>query len=134
MSEITSVMVKIPELFTKENKKFFIPGFQREFVWTDEDVKDMFDDFDEDTDDFSMESSDLSGYLLGNIVLIESDKNYIVVDGQQRLTVLSLIYKAIIDKYGALMSSTNSMDVDKTEELAGKRINAKKIIYFIKDS
>ncbi|WP_204121176.1 MULTISPECIES: DUF262 domain-containing protein [Levilactobacillus] len=99
MTEIVSKMFALSETFDLENiTQFTIPEFQREFVWTDEDIIQLFLDFEEDTNNFTTKSNTLSGYLLGNIVLIQSDQNennFIVVDGQQRLTVLTLIYRAI---------------------------------------
>src|SRR5690625_706957 len=86
----------------KNDSIFKIPDFQRDFVWDKNEVNKLFDDFSEDTNDFT----DLSGegYLLGNIVVIQSDSNNRlvkeVIDGQQRLTVLSLLFyslKRLID-------------------------------------
>lgn len=95
--EIVSEMKTISAVLFDDTNEFYIPDFQRNFVWGREEVLKLFDDFQEDTDGFSMESTSLEGYLLGNIVLIASEDSNkkIVVDGQQRLTTLSLISKAI---------------------------------------
>lgn len=99
MDEIDSNMTSLSHIFTLEDKvKYIIPEFQREFVWTNENIIQLFLDFEEDTDNFRKNTDTLSGYLLGNIVLIRSkttSNSFIVVDGQQRLTTLTLIYRAI---------------------------------------
>jgi len=99
VQEIVSEMKTIHDILLKDSTTYFIPYFQRDFVWNSEDVKQLFDDICNDTDDFSIESDNLEGYLLGNIVLIDDpEKNQKqVVDGQQRLTTLTLIAKALFD-------------------------------------
>ncbi len=97
--EIVSEMKPISAVLFDNSNEFYIPDFQRNFVWGKEEVLKLLDDFQEDTDGFSAESATLEGYLLGNIVLIASEDSNkkIVVDGQQRLTTLSLISKAIVN-------------------------------------
>lgn len=91
---------EIKEIINVFNNNFIyeIPDFQRDFVWGEAEVQQLFRDFNEDTNNFQIEIKDSDGYLLGNIVLIE-DKEHpnkkIVIDGQQRLTTLSLLYKAL---------------------------------------
>lgn len=94
---ITSEIQSIFNVFNN-NHVYEIPDFQRDFVWGEDEVNQLFKDFNEDTEDFTKESSLLDGYLLGNIVLINNDANTtnkIVIDGQQRLTTLSLLYKVL---------------------------------------
>lgn len=91
---------EIQSIFNVFNNDYIyeIPDFQRDFVWGEEEVTQLFKDFNEDTEEFTKESSLLDGYLLGNIVLINNDHqpaNKIVIDGQQRLTTLSLLYKVL---------------------------------------
>lgn len=95
--EIDSYMHNLNKVFLEENKNFHIPDFQRDFVWTDEEANELFKDFSEDSNNFETETSQLQGYLLGNIVLIDSGSKSLVVDGQQRLTTLSLIFKALYE-------------------------------------
>lgn len=81
----------IEDLFNKQ-KKYYIPSLQRNFVWQSNDVKDMLDDFVNDTKDFD----DIkNNYLFGSILLITKNEKFDIVDGQQRLTVLSLLLKYI---------------------------------------
>lgn len=90
-------MNNLNEVILNNNKTFHIPDFQRDFVWTSEEADELFQDFEEDTNSFQTETSNLQGYLLGNIVLIDAGERWLVVDGQQRLTTLSLTFKALFE-------------------------------------
>lgn len=97
MSEIASSMKTLKEIFNTRDV-FRIPEFQRNFVWGEEQIDTLFNDFAEDTNEYKTKIEDLSGYLLGNIVLIgrETAKGeYEVIDGQQRLTTLTLLFCAL---------------------------------------
>lgn len=94
---ITSEISQILNVFNN-NYIYEIPDFQRDFVWGRVEIDRLFQDFSEDTEGFTAEVKNLDGYLLGNIVLINNstqDTHKIVIDGQQRLTTLSLLYKAL---------------------------------------
>lgn len=74
-------------------KSFFIPAYQRGFRWNRQQVKELLDDLCE------FASSDAKGvYCLQPIVVRKrKEKEYEVIDGQQRLTalwLLSICYKA----------------------------------------
>ena len=97
MAEITSLMKDIKGILDNKNQ-FVIPDFQRSFVWTEKEVETLFSDFKEDTDNYTDRLDTLPGYLLGNIVLISNENNptrFDVIDGQQRLTTLTLIFCAL---------------------------------------
>lgn len=97
MAEITSIMKNIKGILDNKNQ-FVIPDFQRSFVWTEKEVETLFSDFSEDTNDYTDPINMLPGYLLGNIVLISSEEKptvFDVIDGQQRLTTLTLIFCAL---------------------------------------
>lgn len=116
MSKIEANLLSTKNIFTEPNDvKFIIPSFQRRFAWTRDNVKDMFNDFYVDSNNYSFEStSELDGYLLGSIVLIDLDNksSYEVVDGQQRLITLSLIYKCIANRYKLMLENKGNIDVD----------------------
>ena len=66
---------------------FKIPVFQRPYSWTTEEVSELLDDL-----LFAMERDDKEPYFLGCIVLIKGENpESFVVDGQQRLTTLSML-------------------------------------------
>ena len=68
---------------------FEIPLYQRPYAWTVEQVDELLDDLLS-----AMDRDAQSPYFLGSIVLIknEGDSRSAVVDGQQRLTTLSMLF------------------------------------------
>jgi hypothetical protein len=68
---------------------FFIPPYQRDFSWTQENVDDLLDDIDETIDTGT-------SHYIGTFILSKGDNRYIIVDGQQRLTTLTLLLNAIV--------------------------------------
>lgn len=107
MAKVEATLFNIKSIFQNpRSTKFKIPSFQRRFVWNRDNVLDMFDDFAEDSNNYTFETTDeLNGYLLGSIVFIDSNNSsgYIVVDGQQRLTTLTLIFKCMANRYKKLI-------------------------------
>lgn len=119
---ILSVMKPIADILMNNSTPYFIPDFQRNFVWGEKEAAELWEDIKADTNVFQKETNELEGYLLGNIVLIQDDINNrkIVVDGQQRLTTLSLmglalqkiIQKKFINAEGTAPASAYSMISD----------------------
>ena len=108
MAEITSIMKDIKGILDNKNQ-FVIPDFQRSFVWTEKEVETLFSDFKEDTDNYTDRLDTLPGYLLGNIVLISNENNptrFDVIDGQQRLTTLTLIFCALNNLFKDIAEET----------------------------
>jgi uncharacterized protein with ParB-like and HNH nuclease domain len=89
----------IEKFFDDNKKQYIIPVYQRNYDWTPEDCKILFDDvlyaFDNDILHF-----------IGSIYVIhKSEKNnnitpIIIVDGQQRITTIYLLLKALLDAAG----------------------------------
>lgn len=77
---------------------FVIPEYQRPYAWGDEEVVQLFDDLWE----FSKERITPHGeksYFLGSIVFYENEKGEKeIIDGQQRITSLLLLLRAIYAK------------------------------------
>lgn len=73
-----------------------IPSYQRPYAWTEEEAGDLFDDL----HDFFADEPDDEQYFLGSIVLVkEEDKPHAeVIDGQQRLTTLTILLAAMASK------------------------------------
>jgi len=77
-----------------KKEKFVIPEYQRPYAWTDEEVQTLFDDLVE----YTQERMD-SPYFLGTIVSYTNDnKEQEIIDGQQRITTLCLLLRAIYTK------------------------------------
>lgn len=81
-------------LETGKEKKFIIPEYQRPYAWSDEQIQVLFDDLVEYT-----VNNNESTYFLGTIVAYENDdKAQEIIDGQQRITTLLLLLRAIYSK------------------------------------
>ena len=66
--------------------KYQVPRFQRDYAWTDEQWSDLWQDIDEVITDSEEE------HYMGYLVLQRVDeKTFIIIDGQQRLTTITLI-------------------------------------------
>jgi len=73
-----------------DNHIYEIPKYQRPYSWTEDNVGELVSDV---ADAFE---NNLTEYFIGSIITIEkSKKNYDVVDGQQRLTTITLIFAAL---------------------------------------
>jgi len=76
---------------------FRIPGYQRPYAWTTDQARDLYEDLIGFMSTKPGDVEDMPPYFLGSIVLIKSETspNADVVDGQQRLTTLTLLLSAI---------------------------------------
>ena len=77
---------------------FVIPEYQRPYAWGDDEINTLFDDIWE----FSIERTKPDGpktYFLGSIVSFENEKGEKeIIDGQQRITSLFLLLRAVYSK------------------------------------
>ena len=93
MTEIKASQQNLNHVFS--NAYFFeIPTYQRPYSWETEQVGELLDDLLN-----AMERNDQEPYFLGSIVLIkdEMDSKSEVIDGQQRLTTLSMLFCVLRD-------------------------------------
>ena len=81
-----------------KNNPFVVPEYQRPYAWTDEQVEILFDDLWEFT--ATIGGTEREGtYFLGSIVSFENEtKEQEIIDGQQRITSLFLLLRAIYTK------------------------------------
>ena len=82
-----------------------IPRFQRDYSWTLEQWEDLWTDILNTIEDPSQENdSHYMGYL---VLQSTDDKTFEVIDGQQRLTTLTLIILAVIKNLQRLIDEKN---------------------------
>ena len=77
--------------------EYHIPTYQRPYAWRDDQASELFDDL------YSFYSNgDEEPYFLGSIVLIKNDNEPCseVVDGQQRLTTLTILLATLAHQFG----------------------------------
>ncbi len=98
-----------------KNKKFVIPEYQRPYAWTTDQIQTLFDDLVEYT---SGEEKD-STYFLGAIVAYENDENeQEIIDGQQRITSLFLLLRALYSKLSSMSETLQSKNFMRQIEAA----------------
>jgi len=87
---IDSVALPLGELFRRPSE-LAVPVYQRDFAWTAEEVGTLW------TDLTTAISEERGEYFLGAITVAKSDRQntYHIVDGQQRLAVVAMIFSAI---------------------------------------
>ena len=83
------------------NYRFEIPDYQRPYSWTTEQAGELLDDL-LYASRRSEKLADASPYFLGSIVIIKSDNSPLaeIVDGQQRITTLTILLCALRDFAG----------------------------------
>src|SRR6056297_3047970 len=75
--------------------EFYIPDYQRPYAWTEEQAEELF----QDLWTFHSDTGEDEKYFLGSIVLVKGETPEAdVVDGQQRLTTLTILFAAIDDR------------------------------------
>ena len=98
MSErIAAKELPVSEILS-EHYSFEMPSYQRPYSWTTEECGQLLEDlldFYKNTE--KLNQTPIENYFLGSIVLVkkEEDPRSLVVDGQQRLTTLTILISAI---------------------------------------
>lgn len=82
--------------------KFEIPFYQRAYSWKKQDIEKLISDI-----------NGKEGHYLGNIVVKKNDDKFIVIDGQQRLTTIYIIFMALKEKPFELDYEIDSGDGEK---------------------
>jgi uncharacterized protein with ParB-like and HNH nuclease domain len=115
---------QISSIFDLETKiQYTIPKFQREYAWSKDQWQSLYDDID-DSD---------GGHFIGSIICINESRDSLgimplnVIDGQQRLTTISILYNAIYYKLIKL-------DIKDNDEFIQEKLNLKKRLMINHDS
>jgi hypothetical protein len=89
--KISGAEYPLAKIFSSDFE-YVIPSYQRPYAWTIDQASELFDDL---FDFYRSEPEE--GYFLGSIVLIkeESEPHAEVIDGQQRLTTLTILLSAL---------------------------------------
>ncbi|WP_416754459.1 DUF262 domain-containing protein [Mycoplasma sp. 654] len=97
--DITKMYIK--DIFNN-NKSYIVPSYQRAYVWGREEITELLDDL----EDFFIKTYKGPGeqinddYFIGSIVLCSignKTSKYYILDGQQRLTTILIIWLCLID-------------------------------------
>ena len=100
----------ISEIFSPDNKiKYIIPKYQREYAWKREQVEELLNDLLENQE----------GYFLGTILCVNKTTDTVegsileIIDGQQRLITISLLYAAIYKRYSEMNNNDDEFKAEK---------------------
>lgn len=74
--------------------EFYIPSYQRGYRWGKDEVTRLLDD---------VYSNGTNNYCLQPVVVRRNDSRYELIDGQQRLTTLYLIYRYMYNSSGGFL-------------------------------
>ncbi|WP_162297629.1 GmrSD restriction endonuclease domain-containing protein [Ignatzschineria cameli] len=86
--------LSIGELFKEPNTAYMIPMYQRNYAWREAEIEQLIEDIE------SYVNGDQKKYYIGTLVVYQHDDGiFEVIDGQQRLTTLTLILLAFINLY-----------------------------------
>ena len=99
---------------------YTIPNYQRPYIWSEEQVMDLWHDL---MDVYSNNLNDKNeDYLLGSIVKIQkqNSSSMDVVDGQQRLVTLTLLFCAMRDSLQRYLDDTDNINNEDIKELIEK--------------
>ncbi|MXG72569.1 DUF262 domain-containing protein [Escherichia coli] len=89
---------------------FKIPRFQRPYSWEKDEVENFWEDITKNTDE---------NYFIGSMVVFQSAKPYFgIVDGQQRLTTITIILSVIRDSFITLKQDNLARGIHKYIEKA----------------
>ncbi len=115
--EYNSSGESVQDLFDSIEEGFFVPPYQREYTWEEDNINQMFDDLVLGTRELS-ENENVTTFLGTTILATIGDKKetvkigeeraqptsvQIVIDGQQRISTLALISIQIIVKLSSLL-------------------------------
>lgn len=120
MGKITGKEYPISDIFTSKFE-YHIPSYQRPYAWEKEQAETLFDDL---LDFYKNQPKD-DNYFLGSIVLIkEDDENKplsYVIDGQQRLTSLTILLSVVASliQEPKLRSNVEKYLYENGDELTG---------------
>lgn len=96
----------IEQIFSSTNTRYVVPRFQREYSWNKEEIIELWEDILSNITkkDGVYQNTE---YFIGSLVLVGDDESinstesmdYLIVDGQQRLTSLTIMVSALVENF-----------------------------------
>ena len=113
MSQNNQKMIKeytINELF-KDKSKYLIPIYQRNYAWGKSEVEQLVIDI----NDYANEKTN-QNYYIGTLVVFKRDDEYFeTIDGQQRLTTLSILLSVLKNKFNKEINFNHLLSYESRE-------------------
>lgn len=105
------------------DKKYIVPKFQRDYAWTEIEWEELLTDI----ENLDSEESHYMGYL---VFQVNTGNEYTVIDGQQRLTTLSLLILAIMHNLNEAVKNGSEVEDNqmRIDALRNKFIGTKNIV------
>lgn len=103
-------------------RHYRVPPYQRDYSWTEEQWEDLWNDI------IDMRSTPDDGHYLGALVVEErGDREFLIIDGQQRLATLSVLALAVIKRLHSMASEEIESDAntERGKELRNRFIGKK---------
>jgi len=88
MENLKGHKIEIKELFSRSNF-YRVPEYQRPYSWDDENFQDLIEDL--------LDAEKEQEYFIGTVVLHKKEGISDIVDGQQRLTTLMILFACLRD-------------------------------------
>lgn len=121
------------------NDFYFVPDYQREYVWENDEVTSLLDDIYEalfENNNLSKENE----YFTGSIIVTrrQNSNEFEIIDGQQRLTTFFLLFcvcRDLLKKFETNVSSLTKLICESKEDKAGiEEINTFRVTLQYTDS
>lgn len=103
-------------------KQYRVPPYQRDYSWKEEQWEDLWNDI------LELRSDREERHYLGALVLeAEDDREFLIIDGQQRLASLSLLALAVIAKLDSMANDGTDPDrnYERSRELRNRFLGEK---------
>ena len=92
-------------------KAYRVPPYQRDYAWTQEEWEDLWNDI------LDLRRQPEGRHYMGALVVRgQSDREFTIIDGQQRLATISILSLAVIDKLHRM--ADNDIDAERNRERA----------------
>lgn len=120
--KITPTSLTVGQLLGQTNERYIVPPYQRRYSWLEKQIVELIDDI------TLIESNDT--HLLGSIVCLANghvaDLNELeVVDGQQRLTTVSILLTCLRERFSAEGNAESSVVSDIEKLMVAKAVTGK---------
>lgn len=94
--------------FVGNGKRYAVPSYQRDYSWDEEHWDDLWNDI------LALRDDAGSRHYMGAVVVqAKTDREFLVIDGQQRLATLSILALVIIEKLNQLSDSKIEPDSNR---------------------
>jgi uncharacterized protein with ParB-like and HNH nuclease domain len=127
MNKIEAKAKSVAEVLS--GKKYEVDYYQREYRWEEKQVVEMIDDLvnaftdDYNPDDTLPDVERYGSYFLGSIIISSRDNRSFIVDGQQRLTTLTLLLIFLKQMSGHLEQAPQLSDLIYSQKFGTKSFN-----------